>query len=51
MKAMLILDAFCGSGTTCVAAKNLGRQWIGIDSNPEAIAIAKSRLSPEGTML
>ena len=47
----IVLDAFCGSGTTCVAAKNLGRQWIGIDSNPEAIAIAKSRLSPEGTML
>ncbi len=40
----LVLDPFCGSGTTLVAAQHLGRRWIGIDSNPQAIAIARRRL-------
>jgi site-specific DNA-methyltransferase (adenine-specific) len=39
-----VLDPFCGSGTTLVAAQQLGRHWIGIDSNPQAIAIARRRL-------
>ena len=41
----LVLDPFCGSGTTCVAANNLGRYYIGIDQNPDAIEIAESRLA------
>lgn len=40
----LVLDPVCGSGTALVAAKALGRQWIGIDSSPEAIHIADRRL-------
>ena len=40
----LILDPFCGSGTTCVAAKMLGRRYIGIDISPEYCQIAKERL-------
>ena len=40
----IVLDPFCGSGTTLVAAKLLKRQGIGIDISPEAIKITKERL-------
>lgn len=40
----IILDPFCGSGTTCVAAKELGRNYIGIDISEEYCSIARSRL-------
>ena len=41
----LVLDAFCGSGTTLVAAQQLGRRWIGIDDSEVAIGVAKERLA------
>lgn len=41
----IVLDPFCGSGTTLVAAKLLGRRFIGIDSSAEAVEITKSRLN------
>lgn len=41
----LVLDCFCGSGTTLAAASNLGRQWIGIDSSELAIEVSRDRLS------
>ncbi|HAT1932926.1 TPA: site-specific DNA-methyltransferase [Legionella pneumophila] len=40
----LVLDPFCGSGTTIVASKLLNRNAIGIDSSEEAIELAKHRL-------
>ncbi len=40
----LVLDAFCGSGTTLAVAQKLGRRWIGIDKSPEAILLAARRL-------
>jgi len=40
----LVLDPFCGSGTTLVAAQNLGRGWIGMDKSKAACDIAKKRL-------
>jgi site-specific DNA-methyltransferase (adenine-specific) len=40
----LVLDPFCGSGTTCVAAKLLGREFIGIDKSKEAVELSISRL-------
>ena len=39
----LVLDCFAGSGTTLVAAEELGRQWIGIDIGDEAIATIINR--------
>lgn len=41
----LILDPFCGSGTTGVAAVQLHRRFIGIDNDPAAIAVASERLA------
>ena len=40
----LVLDPFCGSGTTGVACKLLGRKFIGIDNDRDFIALAKERL-------
>ncbi len=43
----VILDPFCGSSTTGVAAKNLGRKYIGIDNELEYIELSKARLQME----
>ena len=41
----LVLDPFCGCGTTIDAAEKLGRRWIGIDITHLAITLIKHRLS------
>ena len=43
-KNALILDPFAGSGTTCVAAKSLGIDCVGIELNAEYVEIANARL-------
>ena len=43
----IVLDPFCGSGTTCVAAKRMERNWIGIDTNEDAIKVARNRMRRE----
>lgn len=43
----LVLDMFNGSGTTCVAAKGMGRNWIGIDLNPAFCATVERRRKNE----
>jgi site-specific DNA-methyltransferase (adenine-specific) len=40
-----VLDPMCGSGTTLVAAKKLGRAYAGVDQSPLAIEISKKRLA------
>lgn len=42
----LVLDFFAGSGTTGEAAAKLGRNFIMIDDNPEAIRVMAKRLAP-----
>ena len=43
-KGDLVLDPFCGSGTTCIAAKLLDRNYIGIDISKEAVILTNDRL-------
>jgi site-specific DNA-methyltransferase (adenine-specific) len=40
-----VLDPFCGSGTTLVAAQTLGRSAVGIDVSEDAVTLAKKRLN------
>lgn len=40
----LVLDPMCGSGTTCVAAYELKRKYIGIDISPEYCELSNNRL-------
>jgi len=41
----IVMDCFCGSGTTLIAAQELNRNWIGIDKSKQAIKITQKRLS------
>ena len=41
----IIFDPFMGSGTTAVAAKNLGRHYFGCDINPEYVELARQRVA------
>lgn len=43
-KGQVVLDPFMGSGTTGIACRNLGREFIGIEMNEEYMEIAKRRL-------
>ncbi len=46
-KGDIVLDPFCGCATTCVAAEQLGRQWIGVDVSIKAYELVKERLTKE----
>ena len=40
----LVLDCFCGSGTTLIAASQLNRRWIGVDAGKFGIYVTQARL-------
>lgn len=40
----LVIDPFCGSGTTCVVAKRLGRRWCGLELSDHYCEVARERL-------
>ena len=42
-----VLDPFMGTGTTALAAEKHGRDWLGIELNPEYARIAEERLAAE----
>ena len=41
----LVIDPFVGSGTTALVAEQMGRRWIGIDSDPESVLTARERIN------
>ena len=43
----IVLDPFCGSGTTAVSAHRNNRRWIGIDANPDYCDLSKLRMNLE----
>ena len=44
-KSGVVIDPFVGSGTTAAVAKRMGRQWLGIDSDPDAVKTAVRRIN------
>lgn len=47
----LVLDPFCGSGTTGVVALRLGRRFVGIELKPEYAEMARRRITEDGPLL
>jgi len=41
----VVLDPFMGAGTTAVVAQRLGRDWVGIELNPDFAAQAEGRVA------
>lgn len=48
-EGQVVVDPFCGTGTTCKAAKDLNRRWVGIEQQPQWADVARARcgLSPQ----
>jgi site-specific DNA-methyltransferase (cytosine-N4-specific) len=45
-----VLDPFCGAGTTGLVASQLGRDFIGIELNPDYIAMSKERIRADAPL-
>ena len=41
----IVLDPFMGSGTTAIAAEHLGRDWCGVELNPNFATAARTRIT------
>ena len=50
VEGAIILDPFCGSSTTGIAAKQLGRKYIGIDREEEYLQLSIRRFQREDTI-
>lgn len=50
-EGQVVLDPFCGCGTSVAVAERLGRQWLGIDISPTAVGIMKERLAKLGALV
>jgi len=48
--ANIVLDPFMGSGTTAIAAKKQGRDYVGIELSPAYCCLAEGRLPTQGTV-
>jgi site-specific DNA-methyltransferase (adenine-specific) len=48
---MLVLEPFCGGGSTALACEKLNRNWIGIEISEKYCEIAKKRISQEANQL
>jgi DNA modification methylase len=42
-----VLDPFMGSGTTAVAAARTGRHFVGVETDPDYVELARARLADE----
>ena len=42
----VVLDPFCGAGTTGMVAAQLGRDFVGFDLNPKYCEMARKRIEP-----
>jgi adenine-specific DNA-methyltransferase len=47
----IVMDCFCGSGSTLLAAQQTNRQWIGIDNSEPAIEICRERLNAKDVIV
>jgi len=47
LPGQIVLDPFCGSGSTLIAAKSAGREYLGFEVDAEAVKVAKERLAPD----
>lgn len=46
----IVMDIFSGSGTSCLLAKQLGRNYIGIEMNPEYAEMSRKRISKSSSI-
>jgi len=46
-----VFDPFIGSGTTAAVAQRLGRRFLAVDREPEAVAVCLARLAHQGRAL